>query len=161
MEQACIWSAGKTLMKPNWKTVRISKNPTTVVTANGEVLTKEEATIHVTELDLFVTEMLLAVPSLWELCEDHGQTYHWTSGRKPHLIKNGRKINCNTANYALFVVPGQSTSSSTSSSPTSPTSSWQDIVTPTEYPASTRSESTSEEVQKKPVAWTSRNRKPT
>ena len=42
-----------------------------------------------------------------------------------------------------IVVPGLSTSSSTSSSPTSPASSSQDTVNPTEYPASTRSESTS------------------
>ena len=40
-------------------TVRASKNPTTVVTANGEVLTREEATVYVKELDLFVTVMLL------------------------------------------------------------------------------------------------------
>ena len=40
------------------ETVRISKNPTTVVTANGEVQTKAEATVYVRELDLFVTVML-------------------------------------------------------------------------------------------------------
>ena len=38
------------------------------------------------ELDLFVTVMLveetLAVLSLGKLCEDHGYTYHWTSGQK-------------------------------------------------------------------------------
>ena len=76
-------------------------------------------------LDLFTTVMLLedtmAAPSLGKLCEDHGYNYHWTSDQKPQLIKNGRKINCNTANYVLFVVPGLSTGSSRSSSPTSPT----------------------------------------
>ena len=41
------------------ETMRISKNPTTVMTANGEVQTKEEATAYVKELDLFVTVMLL------------------------------------------------------------------------------------------------------
>ena len=58
------------------ETARVSKSPTTVVTANGEVLTKEEARVYVKELDLFVTVMLLedtpAVLSLGELCEDHG-----------------------------------------------------------------------------------------
>ena len=39
--------------------MRISWNPTTVMTANGEVQTREEATEHVKELDLFVTVMLL------------------------------------------------------------------------------------------------------
>ena len=133
---------------------RASKSPTTVVTANGEVLTKEEATVYVRELDLFVTVMLLedtpAVLSLGKLCEDHGHKYHWTRGQKPLLIKNGRKIDCNTANYAPFCVLGQSTSSSisTSSSPTSPTSSSQESMTLTEQPASTTSENMSEEVQR-------------
>ena len=46
-----------------------------------------------------------------------------------------------------FVVHGLSTGSLTSSSPTSPTSSSQDTVTPTEHPATARSESMSVEVQ--------------
>ena len=45
-----------------------------------------------------------SVLSLGKLCEDHGYNYHWTSGQKPHLIKHGRKIECNTANYVPFVV---------------------------------------------------------
>ena len=73
------------------ETMRISKKPTTVMTANGEVQTREEATVYVKELDLFVNVMLLqqtpAVLSLEKLCEDHGYTYHWTSGQKPHLTK--------------------------------------------------------------------------
>ena len=44
------------------------------------------------------------------------------------------------ANYVPLVVPGLSTSSSSSSSPASPTSSSQEAVNPTEFPASTRSE---------------------
>ena len=71
------------------------KNPTTVMTANCEVQTREEATVFVRELDLFVTVMLLdetpAVLSLGKLCEDHGYAYHWTSGQKPHLIRNGKE----------------------------------------------------------------------
>ena len=54
------------------ETVRVSKSPTTVATANSEVPTKGEATIYVRELDLFVTVMLLeetpAVLSLGKLC---------------------------------------------------------------------------------------------
>ena len=87
-----------------------------MVTANGEKPTKEEATAHVKELDLFVTVMpledTLAVLSLGILFEDHGYNYHWTSGQTPHLIKNGIKIDCNTADCVPFVVPGLSTSSS-------------------------------------------------
>ena len=110
------------------ETGRISKNRTKVVTANGEVQTKEEATVYVRELDLFVPVMLLentpAVLSHGKLCEEFGYSYHWTSGQKPHLIKNGKKIHCDTSNHGPFVVPGLSTLSSISS--TSPTSSAQE-----------------------------------
>ena len=79
------------------ETTRISRSPTTVMTANGEVQTREEeATVYVKELDLFVTVVLLdetpTVLSLGKLSEDHGYTYHWTSGQKPHLTKNGKRI---------------------------------------------------------------------
>ena len=47
----------------------------------------------------------------------------------------------------FYVIPGLSTSSSSSSSLASPTSSSQETVTPTEHPASARSESMSEEVR--------------
>ena len=51
---------------------RKSRTPATVVTANGEVQTNEEAQVYVQDLDLFVTEQLLeetpAVLSLGELC---------------------------------------------------------------------------------------------
>ena len=83
------------------------------MTANGEVQIREEATVFVKELDLFVTVVLLeetpAVLSLGKLCQDHGHTYHWTSGQKPHLTKYGKKINCNMSNSVPFVVPGSST----------------------------------------------------
>ena len=132
------------------ETVQASKSPTTVVTGSGEVLTKEEATVYVKELDLFVSNASRRYTGrsfARKLCENHEYNYYWTSGQKQYLIKNGRKINCNTANYVPFVVPGLSTSSSTSSSPTSPILSSQEIVTITEHPASTRSENMSDEVQ--------------
>ena len=81
----------KDLNSAELENVKVSENPTTVVTANGEVQTKEEATVYVKELDLFVTVMLLedtpAVLSFGKLCENHGYSYHMTSGQKPHLIK--------------------------------------------------------------------------
>ena len=68
-----------------------TRSPRTVMTASGEVQTREEATVYVKELDSFVNVMLLeetpAVLSLGKLCEDHGYTYHWTGGQKPHLIR--------------------------------------------------------------------------
>ena len=100
-----------------------------MMTANGEVRTNEEATVYVKQLDLFVKVVLLqetpAVLSLVKLCEEHGYTYHSKSGQNLHLVKNGKRIDCNVSNYVPFVVPGTSTSSSstTPSSASSPSSS--------------------------------------
>ena len=99
-------------------------------TANGEVQTREEATVYVKELDLYMTVMLLeethAVRSLGKPCEDHGYTYR--SGQKTHLTKKGKNIDCNISNYAPFVVPGLSTITSTTPTPASSSSSSQDYV---------------------------------
>ena len=139
----------KDLNSAELETMRTSRSPTTVMTANGEVLTREEMTDNVRQLDLFVKVMLLeetpAVLSLGKLCEDHGYTYRWISGQKPHLIKNGKRIDCNISNYVPFVVPGLSaSSSSTTPSPASPSSSSQDSVLDvnrhTESPVIERSE---------------------
>ena len=144
----------KDLNSAELETMRISRSPTTVMTANGEALTREEATVNVNELDSFVTAMLLeetpAVLSLGKLCEDHGCSYHWTSGQKPHLTKIGKRIDCNISNYVPFVVHGLSTSSSTSSSPTSSTSLSQDPVIGTDNPATESSEIMSEESRGNP-----------
>ena len=63
----------KDLNSAESETMRMSKTPTTVMTANGEVFTIEEATVYVRE---FVTVMLLedtkAVLSLGKLCEELG-----------------------------------------------------------------------------------------
>ena len=62
------------------ETMRMSKKPTMVMTANSEVQTREDPTENVRELDLFVTVMLLedtpAVLSLGKFREDHGCNYH-------------------------------------------------------------------------------------
>ena len=68
------------------ETMRTSRRPTTVMTANGEVRTNKEATENVKPLDLFVTVMLLqetpTVLPLGTLCEEHGYSYHWKRGQK-------------------------------------------------------------------------------
>ena len=38
------------------ETMRTSRSPTTVMTANGEVQTKEEGTVFVNQLDLFIPQ---------------------------------------------------------------------------------------------------------
>ena len=124
----------KDLNSAELETMRTSRSLTAVMTANGEVQTREEATVYVKQLDLFVKVLLLeetptVLSLVVKLCEDHGYTYHWTSGQKPHLIRNGKKIDCNVSNYVPFVVPGLSASSSspTSSSTPSPSSSQESI----------------------------------
>ena len=95
-------------------------SPTIVITANGEVQTHEEAIVHVKELDIFLTmkvlDNTLAVLSLGKLCDEIGHSYEWINGQKPHLIKDGIRIICNTENFVPIVVPGLSSSSSGSSS---------------------------------------------
>ena len=60
----------KTLTLLSLETMMTSRSPTTVMTANGDVRTNKEATVHVKQLDLFVTVVLLeetaAVLSLGE-----------------------------------------------------------------------------------------------
>ena len=106
----------KDLNSAELETMRTSRSPTTEMTANGEVQTREEATENVKQLDLFVEVMLLeetpAVLPLGKLCEDHGCTHYWSSGQKLHLIRNGKRIDCSTSHYVPFVVPGLSASSS-------------------------------------------------
>ena len=101
-------------------TLTKSCSPTIVITANGEVQTHEEAIVNVKELDIFLTLKVLdntpAVLSLGKLCDENGYSYEWINGQKPHLIKDGSRIICNTENFVPIVVPGLSSSSSRSSS---------------------------------------------
>ena len=65
----------KDLNSAELETVTTSRSPTTVMTANGEVQTTEDATVFVKQFDLFVTIILQETPavlSLGKLCEEHG-----------------------------------------------------------------------------------------
>ena len=66
----------KDLSSDELETLRRSRNPTTVVTANGEVQTNEEAQVCFYDLDLVVKVQLLedtpALISFGKLCEEHG-----------------------------------------------------------------------------------------
>ena len=77
-------------------TVERSRNPTVVLTANGEVHTHEEAHVFVHDLNQFVTVQLLeetpAVLSLGELCKD--QRGQWSRAtidqrREKHYLQSG------------------------------------------------------------------------
>ena len=104
-------------------TVKRSRTPTVVLTANGEVHTHEEAQVFVHDLNQVVNVQLLeetpTVPSLGKLCKDHGYSCEWVSGQEPRLTKNGKTVECKTDNFVPLVVAGLSTSSGSDSSETS------------------------------------------
>ena len=110
----------KDLSNAEMDTLTKSCSPTIVITANGEVQTHEEAIVYVKGLGIFLTMQVLentpAVLSLGKLCDENGYSYEWINGQKPHLIKDGIRIICNTENFVPIVVPGLTSSSSTSSS---------------------------------------------
>ena len=89
---------------------------------------------------------------LWKSSRIRQQSYRSESfamktdiinGHKPHLIKNGIRIQCNTENFVPIVVPGLSASSSSSShSSTSMTPSRQEDNHPTSSSSSSTSPTT-------------------
>ena len=84
--------------------------------------------MYVKELDILTMKVLENTPavlSLGKLCDENGYSYECINGQKPHLIKDGIRIICNTENFVPIVVPGLSSSSSGSSS-TSKTPSRQE-----------------------------------
>ena len=119
----------KDLSDAEMDTLTKSCSLTIDITANGEVQTHEEATVYVKELDIFLTMKVVdntpAVLSPGKLCDENGYSYEWINGQKPHLIKEGIRIICNSENFVPIVVPGLSSSSSASSS-TSRTSMKQE-----------------------------------
>ena len=128
-------------------TLTKSCSPAIVITANGEVQTHEEATVYVKELEKVLTMKVLentpAVLSLGKLCDEHGYSYEWVNGQKPHLIENGIRIQCNTENFVPIMVPGLSSSSSSNfPSSTSMTPSRQEVDPPTSSSSSSTSPTT-------------------
>ena len=72
-----------------------------------------------------VLENTPAVLWLGKLCDENGYSYESINGQKPHLTKDGIRIQCNTEKFVPIVVPGLSSSSSGSLS-TSKTLSKQE-----------------------------------
>ena len=140
----------------------VTRSPTTVITANGEVQTHEEATVYAKELDIFLTMKVFedtpAVLSLGKLCDEHGYSYEWINGHKPHLITNGIRIQCNTENFVPIVVRGLSTSSSSSfPSSTSMTPSRQEIDHPTSPSSSSNSPTMTSSTVCEAKVWLDKN----
>ena len=127
----------KDLTKGELETVRISKSPMMVMTANGEVLTENKPQYLSKTSTYSLRECFLKIQR---------QFFHWENSAKNlgtvtigHVVKSHisskmeRKYIATHQNYVPFVVPGFLTSSSTSSSSTPPTSSSQETVTDTEF----------------------------
>ena len=76
----------KYLSDAEMDTLTKSCSPTKVIIANGEVQTREEATVYVKELDTFLTMKVLentpAVWSLGKLCDENGYSYERINGQK-------------------------------------------------------------------------------
>ena len=134
----------KDLNSAELETVTTSRSPTTVATVNGEVQTNEKAKVSVKEMDIYLTMLVHedtpAVLTPGKLLRWTRMFYEWINGQKPHLIKNGIRIQCNTENFDPIVVP-LLTSSSSSSSHSSPsmTLSRQE----SDHPTSSSNSSTS------------------
>ena len=67
------------------ETARVSRNPTKVITANGEVQTNEGAMVHVKDLDVFVTSHL---PRRYSPCP-----VSWQTAKIMGIPINGLKVN--------------------------------------------------------------------
>ena len=103
-------------------TVKRSRTPTVVLTANGEVHTNAEAQVLVHDLNQFVTVQLLEdAPAVLSLmfCKDHGYSCEWVSGQEPRSTQKGKSI-CKTDNFVPLVVPFLSANSGSVSSSKSP-----------------------------------------
>ena len=87
-------------------------------TANGEVQTNEEATVYVKELDIFLTMKVLedtpAVSSLGSFAMNTDTHTCGSTVKKPHLLKNGIRSQCNTENFVPILILSLSTNSSSS-----------------------------------------------
>ena len=91
-----------------------------------------------------VLENTPAVLSLGMLCDENGFSYEWINGQKPHLIKNGIRIQRNTENFVPIVVAGLSASASSGScQSTSRTPSRQESHCSTSSSSSSSSPTTS------------------
>ena len=91
------------------ETIRKSKDPSVMKTANGSIHTTEEATVYVYCLDMFVQVQLLkespAALSLGKVCEEKGLFVRLASRSAAIYHQESENIECNTDKH-VPVVPG-------------------------------------------------------
>ena len=106
----------KDLNSAELDTVRVSRNPGTGITANGDVQTNEEANSVRLRSRLFrdsTNPRGYASSSIaWKTPRRSRTFLWWSSGQTPHLVNKRQKIQCNTENYVPIVVPSLSTGTS-------------------------------------------------
>ena len=83
----------KDLKSAELETVTTSRSPTTVITANGEVQTHEEATHSQFMSRNWKNSWLWKSSKTRQqfyrsesFCDENGFSYEWINGQKPHLI---------------------------------------------------------------------------
>ena len=79
-EERCARNKAWNFDSAELETMRTSRSPTTVMTANGEV--QSDGICQRLGLVCQSYASWRSFRSSWKLCEDHGYTYHWTSGQK-------------------------------------------------------------------------------
>ena len=153
----------KDLHDAEMDTLTKSCSPTIVITASGEVQTHEEAGYSVCQRIGYILD--------YESPRKHASSivgwksfamktdilFEWINGQKPHLIKNGIRIQCNTENFVPIVVPGLSTSSSSGSYHSTSSSSSSSSPTATSSDNETREREDRTESDTSPVPVSSFN----
>ena len=106
----------KDLINAEMDTLTKSCSPTTVITANEEVQTHEEATVCVKELDIFLT--MKRTRQQFYRSESFAMKTDIFMDQQSKATSHQKRysIHCNTENFVPIVVPGLSSSSSGSSS---------------------------------------------
>ena len=95
------------------------QNPYKRVYCKSRIRIHEEAQVFVQDLNLLIAVHCLdetSAISLGNLCEHHGYSCEWVSGRKPRKTKDGKTIICKSDNVVPLVVPGLSGNPESSSS---------------------------------------------
>ena len=85
------------------ETMRTSRSPTTVMTANGEVQTREEATVYVRQLDFFVQVMFLEETTALLLWRNSDSP--WASREQKNTNRNSTAVRAVTT-HAGFSATG-------------------------------------------------------
>ena len=100
------------LTREELETVKKSRRPTTVITGNASTDTTEETTVHMKDLDMFVTVQLLedtpAALPLGKSWEEKTYSYEWKEGQTPNLFKHGIIMLCRCDNFVPIADPGLS-----------------------------------------------------